>query len=56
VGELADNHAVMGVFERPGGGTVFNAGVIDWAFGLKHADPVVERITRNVLDRLSATA
>jgi hypothetical protein len=50
---LADNHAVMGTFERPGGGTVFNAGVIDWAFGLKHGDPVVGRITRNVLDRLS---
>jgi hypothetical protein len=54
VGELDDNHAVMAAFERPGGGTVFNAGVIDWAFGLKHRDPVVERITRNVLDRLSA--
>jgi N,N-dimethylformamidase beta subunit-like, C-terminal len=51
--ELADNHAVMGIFERSGGGTVFNAGVIDWAFGLKHGDPVVERITHNVLDRLS---
>jgi hypothetical protein len=50
---LADNHAVMGCFDRPGGGTVFNAGVIDWTFGLKHGDPVVERITRNVLDRLS---
>lgn len=51
--ELADNHAVMGVFARPGGGTVVNAGVIDWSFGLKHGDPVVQRITRNVLDRLS---
>ena len=49
--ELADGHAVLGVFERPGGGTVVNAGVIDWAFGL--GDPVVDRITRNVLDRLS---
>jgi hypothetical protein len=28
--------------------------VIDWAFGLKHGDPIVERITRNVLDRLGA--
>ena len=26
--------------------------MIDWTFGLKHGDPVVERITRNVLDRL----
>jgi hypothetical protein len=54
VDELANNHAVMGVFDRPGGGTVFNSGVIDWAFGLKHGDPIVERITRNVLDRLGA--
>ncbi|HEY7659910.1 MAG TPA: N,N-dimethylformamidase beta subunit family domain-containing protein, partial [Actinomycetota bacterium] len=49
--ELADGHAVLGVFERPGGGTVVNAGVIDWVLGLR--DPVVERITRNILDRLS---
>jgi hypothetical protein len=28
-----------------------NAGVIDWVLGLR--DPVVERITRNILDRLS---
>ena len=52
VEKVADNHAVMATFTRPGGGTVFNAGVIDWTFGLKHGDPVVERITRNVLDRL----
>ena len=49
--ELGDGHAVMAVFERPGGGTVVNAGVTDWVLGL--GDPVVERITRNVLDRLS---
>jgi N,N-dimethylformamidase beta subunit-like, C-terminal len=49
--ELADGHAVFGVFTRPGGGTVVHAGVIDWALGL--GDPVVERITRNVLERLS---
>jgi hypothetical protein len=48
---LADGRAVFGVFSRPGGGTVVNAGVIDWAMGL--GDPVVDRITRNVLDRLS---
>jgi hypothetical protein len=52
VEKVADNHAVMATFTRPGGGTVFNAGVIDWTFGLKHGDPVVERITRTVLDRL----
>ena len=49
--ELADGHAVLGTFTKPGGGRVVNAGVIDWTLGL--GDPVVERITRNVLDRLS---
>jgi hypothetical protein len=52
VDRLANNHAVMGVFTTPGGGTVFNAGVTDWSCGL--GDPTVARITRNVLDRLSA--
>jgi N,N-dimethylformamidase beta subunit-like, C-terminal len=52
VEQVAQNHAVLATFTRPGGGTVFNTGVIDWTFGLKHGDPVVERITRNVLDRL----
>jgi hypothetical protein len=49
--ELGDGHAVMAAFERPGGGTVVNAGVTDWVLGL--GDPVVDRITRNVLERLS---
>jgi hypothetical protein len=49
--ELGDGHAVLAVFERPGGGTVVNVGVTDWVLGLR--DPVVERITRNVLDRLT---
>ena len=49
--ELADGHAVFGSFSRRDGGTVMHAGVIDWVLGL--GDPVVERITRNVLDRLS---
>jgi hypothetical protein len=56
IAALGEGHAVLGVVERPGVGTVFNAGVIDWAFGLKHGDPVVERITRNVLDRLGGPA
>jgi hypothetical protein len=51
VHRLANNHAVTATFDRPSGGTVFNAGVTDWADGL--GDPAVERITRNVLDRLS---
>lgn len=43
--------AVLGVYQR--GGTVLTTGTTDWAHGLRGNDPVVERITRNVLDRLS---
>ncbi|GII89883.1 N,N-dimethylformamidase beta subunit family domain-containing protein [Sinosporangium siamense] len=43
--------ATMGVF-RLGAGTVFNAATVNWGNTLH--DPVVERITRNVIDRLSA--
>ena len=50
VHEIANNHAVLGVFTTTGGGTVVNVGVTDWAYGL--ADPVIDRITRNALDRL----
>lgn len=50
-------HATMGVF-RLGAGTVFNAATVNWGSALGNpadpADPVVDRITRNVLDRLSA--
>ncbi|MEU9356917.1 N,N-dimethylformamidase beta subunit family domain-containing protein [Streptomyces sp. NPDC048301] len=42
--------ATMGVF-RLGAGTVFNAGTINWGKVLAE-DPVADRITRNVLDRL----
>jgi hypothetical protein len=49
--ELSDGHAVLAAFERPAGGTVVNVGVTDWVLGL--GDPVVDRITRNALDRLS---
>jgi hypothetical protein len=48
---LRHNHAAMAVFTTPGGGTVFNAGCTDWTDGL--GDPAVERITRNVFERLS---
>jgi hypothetical protein len=51
VHRIANNHACMAVFQEPGHGTVFNAGVTDWAYGL--GDPAVARITRNVLARLS---
>ncbi len=43
--------ACMGLYTR--GGTVFTAGTTDWAHGLRGGDPVVARITKNILDRLS---
>jgi hypothetical protein len=52
VARLAHGHAVMGVHQP--GGTVFTAGSTEWAWGLANADPVIERITRNLLDRLTA--
>lgn len=45
--------ATMGVF-RMGAGTVFNTATINWGRAL--SDPVVDRITRNVLDRLGGTS
>jgi hypothetical protein len=43
-------NACLGVYTR--GGTVVTSGTTDWAHGLAGGDPVVERITRNVLERL----
>ncbi|MBX3584068.1 MAG: hypothetical protein KF810_19440 [Rhizobiaceae bacterium] len=37
-------------FKR-GSGEVFHAGSCDWVAGLKRRDPMVERVTANVLDR-----
>ena len=34
------------------GGTVVTTGTTDWSHGLRGGDEVVERITRNVLNRL----
>ena len=48
--EITNNHAVLASFMTAGGGTIVNAGVTDWTYGL--ADPTIDRITRNVLDRL----
>ena len=45
-------NAVMGIYETRKGGTVFTCGSTDWAHGLKTPNPVVDRITRNILDRL----
>ena len=50
---IEHNHAVVGCFTVPGGGTVFHAGCTDWTYGIEGGDPVVQRVTRNVLDRLS---
>lgn len=43
--------AVMGTYTRKG--TVVTVGSTDWSHGLAGSDPVVSRITANVLDRLS---
>lgn len=43
--------ACMGIYTK--GGTVFTAATTDWAHGLAGGDKFVDRITRNVLDRLS---
>lgn len=42
--------AILGLYQR--GGTVITAGSTDWAHGLKGKDPMVERITMNILERL----
>lgn len=43
--------AVVGMYTR--GGTVVTVGSTDWAHGLKGDDPVVEKITLNVVKQLS---
>jgi hypothetical protein len=43
--------ATMGVHARRG--IVFTAGTVDWPRVLGQGDPIVDRITRNVLDRLA---
>lgn len=43
-------HAVIGTYTR--GGTVVTVGTTDWSHGLRGNDPVIVRVTRNVLDRL----
>ncbi len=48
-----EGNACMGIYTSGGGGNVFTAATTDWARGLRGGDQVVERITRNVLDRLS---
>ncbi|MBI83737.1 MAG: hypothetical protein CMJ81_11115 [Planctomycetaceae bacterium] len=50
-GQQQPGAAVMGLYEQ--GGTVLTTGCTEWAKGLRGGDPVVEQITRNILDRLS---
>ncbi|HMI92885.1 MAG TPA: N,N-dimethylformamidase beta subunit family domain-containing protein [Polyangiales bacterium] len=51
VRKIAHGHAVLGTYTA--GGTVVSCGCTDWVFGLAGGDPLVERVTRNALDRLS---
>ena len=46
-------NACMGIHSAPAGGTVFTAATTGWTRGLQGRGPIVETITRNVLDRLS---
>ena len=49
IAKIEHGHATMGMFEP--GGFVFTAGTTDWVWGLTGASPVVERITRNLIER-----
>jgi|GEM_PF-1346735 len=46
-----EGHGIIGYYTNSAGGMVFNAGSQEWATGLA-TDPVVQQITRNVLNRL----
>lgn len=56
VARLHHGHAVMAIRDGADGrGTVFTSGCTDWVWGLAgdDPDPVVERVTSNLLDRLT---
>ena len=44
-------NSTLGVYTQ--GGTVFTSASTDWSHGLRGGDKIVDRVTRNVLDRLS---
>jgi hypothetical protein len=44
-------NSTLGLYTQ--GGTVFTSASTDWAHGLKGGDKIVDRVTRNVLDRLA---
>lgn len=46
---IAHGNAVMGMYTQ--GGTVFTTGCTDWTYGLAGRDPIVSRITRNIIAR-----
>ena len=48
---LRNGHAVLGTYTR--GGTVVTTGSTEWAYALD--DPVIDRITRNIIDGLPST-
>jgi hypothetical protein len=52
VRRIAHGHAVLGAYSA--GGTVVTSGCTDWAYGVAGGDEIVQRVTRNILDRLSA--
>ncbi|NNE74645.1 MAG: hypothetical protein HKN26_13340 [Acidimicrobiales bacterium] len=56
VERIAHGHAVLGSYVSAGGGTVITSGSTDWVWGLAERDRQIEQITRNILDRLSASA
>jgi hypothetical protein len=43
-------NCTLGVYTQ--GGTVFTSASTDWAHGLRGGDKIVDRVTRNVLERL----
>lgn len=55
VRKLLRGHAVMATFHR-GPGQVFNVGTTEWAHALRQGEPMIEKITRNVLTRFGAFA
>ena len=52
VRRIAHGNAVLGAYTA--GGTVVTSGCTDWAYGVAGGDPTVQRVTSNILDRLSA--
>ena len=52
VARVAHGNAVLGCYER--NGTVVTTGCTDWSYGVAGGDALVQQVTRNILDRLSA--